>query len=521
VPKPNRKPGRAFRRWTFLRRLVQALAFLALLTLLAGARGGRWPAWLTDLPIRLDPLTALSSLVAGRTLIPGVGLALIIVVLTLVVGRVWCGWLCPLGTLLDWFSLRRWRVKRTEPSSGWRKVKYGLLLTTVFAAFFGNLTLLVFDPLTILVRTLSVSVWPALDKLITFLETLLYRIPVMRQAVSNFDGLVRPFLLPEMPIVYRGAALFAGVFIVIVLLNLAAERFWCRYVCPLGGLLGLLSKVALVRRRVGEDCVACPICARVCPTGTIQTAAAYSSDPSECSVCMLCVDECPVGASSFPFQVGLADWQPYDPGRREALASLGVAVAGVVLLRKNPFGETKYPYLVRPPGVLENELLSKCVRCGKCIRVCPTGALHPASMEAGIEGMWTPVVVPRLGYCDYACHACGQNCPVAAIPPLSLEQKRLQVIGKVHIDEDRCIAWAEDGDCIVCEEMCPLPEKAILLEEELIDVMGEPKVVQRPTVEQERCIGCGICEYKCPVDGQAAIRVIHPRRLRLGRQEDG
>jgi NAD-dependent dihydropyrimidine dehydrogenase PreA subunit len=102
-------------------------------------------------------------------------------------------------------------------------------------------------------------------------------------------------------------------------------------------------------------------------------------------------------------------------------------------------------------------------------------------------------------------------CPVQAIPPLSLEEKRQQVIGKAYIDENRCIAWADLKPCIVCEEMCPVPDKAIKLETvEAVTPDGERVTVQRPRVVRERCIGCGICEYKCPVNGEAAIRVYVP-----------
>lgn len=155
--------------------------------------------------------------------------------------------------------------------------------------------------------------------------------------------------------------------------------------------------------------------------------------------------------------------------------------------------------------------MSACVRCGQCVRVCPTGGLHPALTRAGIEGLWTPVLIPRLGYCDYSCNACGESCPVNAIPTLSLEEKRVQVIGQAIIDQDRCIPWAEEQDCIVCEEMCPLPEKAIVLETvEVNRVNGDIVTVQRPEVLEDQCIGCGICEYKCPVEGEAAIRVHVP-----------
>ncbi|OGO05885.1 MAG: hypothetical protein A2Y60_04640 [Chloroflexi bacterium RBG_13_54_9] len=145
------------------------------------------------------------------------------------------------------------------------------------------------------------------------------------------------------------------------------------------------------------------------------------------------------------------------------------------------------------------------------MRACPTSAIQPALTEAGLEGLWTPVLVPRLGYCDYSCNACGQVCPVQAIPSLNLEEKRRQVIGLAYIDQNRCIPWADHKDCIVCEEMCPVPDKAIKLERlEVRNGDGQMVTVQRPQVIRERCIGCGICEYKCPLNGEAAIRVYVP-----------
>jgi ferredoxin len=168
-------------------------------------------------------------------------------------------------------------------------------------------------------------------------------------------------------------------------------------------------------------------------------------------------------------------------------------------------------FLIRPPGVTEADFLSLCVRCGDCFRICPTNALQPSLFEGGISGFWTPFLVPRIGYCDYTCNACGQICPVQAIPPLSLDEKRLAKIGSAYINQNLCIAWADDRDCIVCEEMCPLPEKAIRLQKRGNGKQASAVLV--PVVNRELCIGCGICENKCPVVGQAAIQVRIPQDL--------
>ena len=143
-----------------------------------------------------------------------------------------------------------------------------------------------------------------------------------------------------------------------------------------------------------------------------------------------------------------------------------------------------------------------------CLRACPTHGLQPALYEAGVEGFWTPIFQPRLGNCEYGCTTCGQICPTGAIPPLDLDTKRLMPIGKASIDPVRCLAWSEQAPCIVCEEMCPLPDKAIkLIERQAAWPDGTPYTLQLPVVQPDLCIGCGLCEHKCPVSGEAAIRV--------------
>ncbi|MGE5221963.1 MAG: 4Fe-4S dicluster domain-containing protein [Omnitrophica WOR_2 bacterium] len=224
------------------------------------------------------------------------------------------------------------------------------------------------------------------------------------------------------------------------------------------------------------------------------------------------MEDCPRGGISFKPGLSLAALNPeYDPGRGQFLAGMGLAIAGVALFRSEAFAKRDTNYLIRPPGGRENVILEKCIRCGECVRACPTSGLQPSFGEGGLESLWTPVLAPRLGYCDYSCNTCGQVCPVQAIPRLSLEDKRVQVIGKAYIDQNRCIAWANHQPCIVCQEMCPLPDKAIRLEDaDVKDMEGQPVTIQLPYVERDRCIGCGICEYKCPLNGEAAIRVYTP-----------
>jgi ferredoxin len=199
---------------------------------------------------------------------------------------------------------------------------------------------------------------------------------------------------------------------------------------------------------------------------------------------------------------------PYDPDRRSFFTTILGSVAALTVLGSDQNAQKTNPLLLRPPGAVEQDLTNKCLRCGECIRACPTGALQPSILDGGLERIFTPLLIPRLGYCDFSCNRCGEVCPVEAITPLPLEEKRKFVIGWAFIDENLCIPWADGTPCIVCEEMCPVPEKAILLEEKQVTGPDDSiNVIQLPRVVRELCIGCGICEYKCPRTGIAAIRV--------------
>ncbi len=494
--------------WTTFRRTIQYLTFFLFILLIIKLQAHTWVPQTANLPFRLDPLVVVAQSIASRTILTGSIVVVITLLATVVMGRVWCGWICPLGALLDSFPMRRKGQKTIQPLDKWRKVKYLLLLGILAAALVTNLTLLIMDPLALLFRAISLAVLPAVDTAFSALEQALFPIPFFQVPLEWLDGLIRPSLLPLTPSTSREVVLISLVLLAIIFANRITPRFWCRYLCPLGGLLGWVSKLAIFQRKVASNCSNCKLCEKLCPTGTIQADRLYASDPSECTLCMDCFSKCPKRAVSLKAKLPTPIWNRYDPNRRETLASLGVAMAGVALLESNPNPNNVNTHLIQPPGGLDNNLISKCIRCGECLRVCPTSGLQPSIVEAGIVGFWTPVLVPRIGYCDYACNACGQACPVEAIPPLNLEAKRQQIIGKAYINQNRCLVWSDHIPCIVCEEMCPLPEKAILLEKNRVPLpQGGSIELQFPQVLRDRCIGCGICEYKCPVTTEAAIRV--------------
>ena len=341
-----RKPGR----WVIARRTVQYLTLALFLIAFLMTRLNGWDAALVDLPMRLDPLLMLAHLLASRTFLVSSSLAIITILLTLVFGRAWCGWICPLGTILDIFSFDKSRGKQKPISENWRRVKYVLLVAILTAALFGNLSLLALDPLTLLFRSLTVAILPALNQIVKVIEETLFPVPALSDAVAAFDMWIRPALLPSQPLYFKDIFLFAGVFVTVLGLNLFASRFWCRYLCPLGGLLELLSRVAFFRREVSEPCKGCTLCTSACPAGTIDPEKNYASDPAECTMCMECLEPCPRSLIRFTRGFSLADGQEYDPDRRQVLAAFGMTVIALALSRTSSLAKREPPFLLRPPG---------------------------------------------------------------------------------------------------------------------------------------------------------------------------
>ena len=372
----------------------------------------------------------------------------------------------------------------------------------------GSLTLMILDPITLLFRTLASAILPGLNWAIGGAESWLYSFGTLRPAVEWVDGALRGWLLNDQPFYLPNMVLLV-VFAAVLGLNVVRSRFWCRYLCPLGGLLGLISEVSFIRHRVdGEKCISCRKCSTLCPTGAIKPENNFSADMAECTVCLNCMEGCPTKAISFGKERKVV--QPLDTPRRWLIYSLGAAVVVAAFLRFFPAAVRTTLSYIRPPGSSEVSLYNQCVRCGECIKVCPTGVIQPSPTGSQAK-LWTPVLKTRLSYCDYSCNSCGIICPTGAITNLTLEEKRKAVIGVARIDQTKCITWAEDRDCIVCEEMCPVPEKAIRL-----GGGGQGRGSgggRHPQVIEELCIGCGICEHQCPVVGESAIRVFPPATI--------
>ena len=527
--------------------------------------------WPINLFLHLDPLVVVGTILTTHTLYFPLLLALATVVLTIIFGRFFCSWVCPFGSLHHFTGYLTNRAKKVPQKIQLNKyrraqsVKYFVLIFLLGAAAFpsiGNsLQTGLLDPIPLISRSFSTVLLPIADK------------------GSYLTSVTQRF--------YEGAWLIFTIFAAAVLLNLVIPRFYCRFVCPLGALFGVISRFAIWR--IGKnknECSNCKLCERACEGGCEP---AERIRISECVLCFNCREDCKDNLVKYQTSKSLAgEITNPDISRRGFVLSLVSGIVAVPAVRlSNQLGENWYHKVIRPPGALEEkEFLKRCIKCGQCMRVCPTNVIQPAGIEGGIENLWTPVLNNRIGSsgCQLNCVACGQVCPTSAIRPITLDEKRGLgefshlgpiKLGTAFIDQNRCLPWAMNKPCIVCEENCPVSPKAIYTQEHYntvrdgilrvkavtentieflgksdscnfasgdyycltqngqrikivastqtsialadgVDLIKMPSVgdkiaiqvrLQRPIVDIEKCIGCGICEHECPVSGKKAIRV--------------
>jgi polyferredoxin len=531
-------------RLTTVRIVTQAFFFALFVFLL-------WVTWLSRLGgypaslfLELDPLVGFATALSTHTVYRWLWRGMFVLVPTLLLGRVFCNWVCPYGTLhqfIGWlFNIRgnqdRLDGNRYKPLY---QTKYVILVVMLVMAAFGSLQIGLLDPICLLTRTVAVAVAPAVD-------AGLY--DVAARLEPHGHGLASLAFKPGAPEprVFAGAW-FVGLLIVgLVGANLVIPRFFCRVLCPLGALLGWLSRFALWRiDRDVTRCTDCDLCLKGCEGAADPQAALRKS---ECFVCFNCIDDCPEDALRFRLappsivdkiagsvREGTATLfgrkviskalatelrAPDLPRRRWLFASVAGVLAFPFLrfskaVNKRGFDEKA----IRPPGsVAEPEFLERCIKCDQCLNVCPTNVLQPATLaEAGLEGLWTPVMDFSVGFCQLNCTLCSEVCPTGAIQKISLEQK-LGLgaqhekgpirVGTAFFDRGRCLPWAMETPCVVCEEVCPVTPKAIgAYDEEVTRWDGVKVTLNKPYMRPELCIGCGICEHECPVLDDAAVYV--------------
>lgn len=453
---------------------------------------------------RANPLVVISFILSAKTfvlmLLPGVVLGLFSALL----GRFFCGWICPLGTIID---LLTERIKKKAPIGFLKtRLKYYLLLILLTSALFNMNMVGIFDPIAILLRALTFFIYPLLGWTVKAGWTGLYDvIGDKREYLNLFYRFLKDYVLPFRETFYPLAFLSMVFLFVIIFLERYERRNWCRNLCPLGTFLGLLGRLSIFKRLPRRLCNDCRSCKDTCPTGFDREI----FQEQDCILCMNCQLTCSFKRVRFSLK-GMEKKKYEAVPVFERRVFLTGIISGFALSRVFSFiSPEKKEKLLRPPGVeSEGDFLKKCVRCGECIKVCLKNALYPSDFRWGIYSIFTPVLIPRLGYCEYNCNLCGQVCPTGAIPNLPLAQKRNSVIGIAVIDKNHCLPYAKKINCIVCEEHCPIPEKAIKFEEITdYDYKGRKVKLKRPYVVDELCIGCGICENKCPVEDKAAIEV--------------
>ncbi|MFC1548489.1 4Fe-4S dicluster domain-containing protein [Candidatus Omnitrophota bacterium] len=459
---------------------------------------------------RTNPLIMFFTSISERLILPGIIFAAAMIVLALVLGRFYCGWICPLGTMIDLTgSSCKKKVKPTHSANRkLRKIKFILLGIMFVFALAGFQVAWTLDPMGIMARFVSLNLIPTVTLLFNKFFILLIRNFEMYGAVYDlYRGLKASFLGIRVHYFYSSGIIFA-VFVLVCGSSLFISRFWCRVICPLGALYALTSKFSLLRRVV-DKCISCGICASNCRTGAILDDLSYVK--SECVLCMDCVYDCPEHATRFAFSGKKKKLKEKggeeDVSRKNFLFLLASSL--FLLGFKNKFFAKKSDVgsLIRPPAALkEGDFFDRCIRCGNCMKVCPTNGLQPTFLQAGLESIWTPHLVPEIGYCEYHCTLCGNVCPTGAIPRIAPNKKLKVKLGTAKVDRAKCIAWAYNTDCIVCEEHCPIPNKAIKLVEEV----SNGKTIKKPVVDPALCIGCGICQTKCPARPARAI-IVNPK----------
>ena len=504
-----------------IRRIVQSLIFIIFICLLLYADPLAEKDGMVDIFLRLSPLSAIGAMVAARELILNYWPAIVILIASVFLGRFFCGWVCPLGTTIDITDklLKAQRGRISYKIYDGKKLKYYLLAFLLLSLFIGHQMVGWFDPLSIVTNAYTIVIHPYFISIINSLFNFLHGFYLISFVSDGIHSFLKEVLFATHAPFFRGHLVLLILFSAIIALGLFYKRYWCRNLCPLGALLSLFSGWSLFKRVVGENiCDGCDKCNIECKMGAIDDTGKKTQE-GECILCMQCQDICPTGAVRFT---------PKQPPEQEVSVSLtkrgfmtacissavAVPLLSLNFHKKNSDGNLG---IIRPPGsVPEDEFLAKCVRCGECMRVCKTNGLHPTILEAGLSGMWTPQLIPRIGYCAHDCVLCTRVCPSGAITKLSKEKKQRLAIGKARIDRSRCIPWVgyarlpdldknwEDVSCGVCEEVCPVPTKAIHFN---TYVHSNGKEIRRVYVREESCIGCGFCEKVCPVKGRSAIVV--------------
>ncbi len=431
---------------------------------------------------------------------------LIVIIINLLFGRVYCSTICPLGVMQDIISFIALKIRKkkmykySKPRTALRYIF--LALPLIFVIFGGIFLVYLLDPYSIFGRVFSDLVRPlaiGINNVVSlFLEELnIYSVPPV--AYKHFNIAAAIF-----PVSFLGFVIWISYY---------HGRLYCNTICPVGTILGLISRVSVFKIKIDRiACTRCAKCAIVCKASCIDIKNT-TVDFSRCIACYNCIKSCSDNGIHYSYSYKkkpvLKEVIP-DKSKREFFAKSFIYATGLLGLSKlassqsvNAGGKKLIPVVrenpVSPPGSggLEHFKLN-CTACHLCVTACPTSVLQPSFLEYGFTGMMQPHMDYKTNFCNYECTLCGEVCPTGAILPLSKEDKKLTQIGRVHFIMKNCVVYTDNTACGSCSEHCPTQAVRMVPYKDYLTI---------PEIHPSTCIGCGACEYACPVKPYKAIYV--------------
>lgn len=428
-----------------------------------------------------------------------IGILLFLVVLTLLFGRVYCSTICPMGILQDVIArISKWKEKKKKRyrySPAKNILRWSVVgLTIIIYLFGGTFILGLLDPYSAYGR-IAVHI---------FKPVYMAGNNLLESIFSRFDNYT--FYRVDASIVDLTSLLIAVVtFGVIIYLAWKHGRTWCNTICPVGTVLGGLSRFSLFKIRIDNTkCNGCGLCATKCKAACINSKE-HEIDYSRCVDCFDCLEACKQKALVYAPSLKT---NTVNPSKRRFLIA-GLLTAGtapkliaqaqqtIASLEGKKAYKKKNP--ITPPGSVSQEHFQKqCTSCHLCVSKCPSHVLKPAFMEYGLAGMMQPTVSFEKGFCNFDCTVCGDVCPNGAILPLTAEKKHLTQMGYVVFIKENCIVLTDGTSCGACSEHCPTQAVAMVPYKDGLTI---------PQVNKEICVGCGGCEFVCPARPFRAIYI--------------
>jgi len=429
---------------------------------------------------------------------------IVILLLTLISGRTYCSFLCPLGIGQDLFSRIGGKIRKKFRRFGFKKpftlIRYSLLVITLGVSIIWGIYLVtLLDPYSIFGRFITFFGKPVVLLLNNFFTGILGKFDLYSLSHAEIKGF--SLLTYSVPVVFS---------LLVAVLSLIKGRLYCNMICPVGTLLGLISKISLFRIKYNDlQCTRCGRCSVACKSSCIDFLN-HNIDVSRCVNCFNCISTCPDKALSYSLISSKNIEHKTDESKRKFVAGSILLLLGIPQFAKSQDKKAPSPkkestvkelrtFPVCPPGAGSIEDYNKrCTACSLCITACPNNVLKPAVRQYGIAGFLQPVMDYHKSFCTYNCTICTEVCPTNALKPLLLEAKKLTQIGKANFIKDNCIVKTEKTACGACSEACPT--KAVYM----IPYEGNLVI---PETNHDICIGCGHCEYACPTTPYKAIFV--------------